>query len=207
MTLLAALPPAPEESAPLTPARPSPATLELLALRRSQKLMLIGEPGPSDAELEALLRLAARVPDHGKLGPWRFAIIAGAARARLGAALAEIIAGDPDMDAARLEMERRRFSAPACVMVVSTAAPHPKIPEWEQELSAGAACFALLTAAHAAGYAGVWLTEWPAYDARARGVLGLKDGERVAGFVHLGTATQDASERMRADVAARISRF
>ncbi|MBI1187718.1 MAG: nitroreductase [Alphaproteobacteria bacterium] len=208
MSLLDAVPPAPPESAALSPARPSPQTLDLLALRRSQKLMLIGAPGPTDEELEALLRLAGRVPDHGKLGPWRFAIIAGEARERLGAALADLIAGDATMDAARLEAERRRFlQAPVCVMVVSTAAPHPKIPEWEQVLSAGAACFALLVAAHAAGYAGVWLTEWPAYDDRAREVLRLGPGERVAGFVHLGTATQDALERVRADVASRTSRF
>jgi len=201
------VPAAPDENAELQAARPSPDTLALLALRRSLKLMFIGEPGPSAAELDALLRIAGRVPDHGKLGPWRFVVIESEARSRVSLALADIIASDPGMSEDRLEVERRRFSAPVCVMVVSTAAPHAKIPEWEQQLSAGAACFALLTAAHAMGYAGVWLTEWPAYDDRARGVLGLQDGERIAGFVHLGTATQSAFERVRADVSPRVSRL
>lgn len=198
----------PEENAPAAAARPSPDTLALLAERRSTKLMLLSEPGPDAAQLATLIRLAARVPDHGKIGPWRFAIIAGAARGRIGEALAKIIEGDKTVDAARLEMERKRFmSAPVCVMVVSTAGPHPKIPEWEQLLSAGAVCFQLLIAAHAMGFAGCWLTEWPAYDERARSVLGLTGEERVAGFVSLGTATQTVTERTRADVASRITRL
>jgi nitroreductase len=172
------------------------------------KLVFLGEPGPSAEQLDALLRLAARVPDHGKLGPWRFAIIEGEARERLSDQLAQIIANDPGVDEVRLEIERKRFlHAPVCVMVVSTAAPHPKIPEWEQVLSAGAVCFNLLLAAHAMGYAGTWITEWPAYDERARSVLGLKHGERVAGFVHVGAATHAALERARADIASRVSRF
>jgi nitroreductase len=209
MTLPAsAAPPPPEEDALLPGALPCPSTLALLAQRRSLKLFFLGEPGPDAEQLETLLRLAGRVPDHGKLGPWRFAIIEGGARARISAALADIIADDPGVDADRLEIERKRFlHAPVCVMVVSTAAPHPKIPEWEQVLSAGAVCFNLLLAAHAMGFAGTWLTEWPAYDERARGVLGLRDGERVAGFVHLGTAMRPAVERVRADVASRVSRL
>lgn len=203
---LAALPPAPQENDALPAARLSPETLALLARRRSLKLFFIKEPGPSPAELDALIRLAARVPDHGKLGPWRFVIIDGEARARASEALAALIANDPGMTEDRLALERRRFlHSPVTLMVVSTAAPHAKIPEWEQVLSAGAVCFQLLVAAHAMGYAGVWLTEWPAYDDRARAVLGLQPGERVAGFVHLGTATQDAQERMRADPTPRIS--
>lgn len=204
---LSQLPAPPQENDQLPGARLSADTLALLAQRRSAKLMFIAEPGPTPAETEALLRLAARAPDHGKLGPWRFVIIEGEARARTGAALADLIAGDQGMTADRIEVERNRFRAPVCVMVVSTSAPHPKIPEWEQILSAGAVCSNLLIAAHAMGYAGVWLTEWPAYDDRARGVLGLKDGERVAGFVHLGTASQAPTERVRADAISRISRL
>src|SRR5262249_35257352 len=138
----------------------------------------------------------------------RFAIIAGAARARIGEALAKIIEGDTNVDAGRLDMERKRFmSAPVCVMVVSTAGPHPKIPEWEQVLSAGAVCHQLLLAAHAMGFAGCWLTEWPAYDERARSVLGLTGAERVAGFVSLGTTTQTVTERTRADASSRTTRL
>jgi nitroreductase len=198
----------PEENAPAVAARVSPETLALLAERRSTKLMLLGEPGPDAAQLETLIRIAARAPDHGKLGPWRFAVIEGAARARLGEELARVIEADPGIDAARLDIERKRFmSAPVCVMVVSTAAPHPKIPEWEQVLSAGAVAFQLLIAAHAMGFAGCWLTEWTAYDERARPILGLNDHERVVGFISMGTATQAVTERTRADVARRISRL
>src|SRR5690606_4011008 len=116
-------------------------------------------------EIDALIRLAARVPDHGKLGPWRFVVIEGDARARDGEALATVIAGDDGVDEVRLNAARNLCNrAPAVVMVVSTAAPHAKIPEWEQQLSSGAVCFAMLLAAHAMGYAGCWLTEWPTYD-------------------------------------------
>ena len=97
--------------------------------------------------------------------------------------------------------------APACVMVVSSPRPNPKVPEWEQVLSAGAVCFNLLLAAHAMGYAGCWLTEWPAFDARARAALGLAEHERVAGFVYLGSSREPAIERFRADAASRASRF
>ena len=92
-------------------------------------------------------------------------------------------------------------------MIVSSPTPSPKVPVWEQQLSSAAACFSLLLSAHALGYAGCWLTEWPAYDARARTALGLAKDERIAGFVHLGAAREPAIERFRADAAARISRF
>ncbi|MBI3438535.1 MAG: nitroreductase [Proteobacteria bacterium] len=182
--------------------------LALLARRRSTKVGHLIEPGPSDEQVNALLRLAARVPDHGKLGPWRFVIIAGEARARAGEALAGVIAKDERVDESRLATARGLLlRAPVCVMVVSSAAPHPKIPEWEQQLSSGAACYGLLLAAHAMGFAGCWLTEWPTYDARARAALNLKEHERIAGFVYLGTPSVQATERFRADLASRVSRF
>jgi nitroreductase len=203
-----AIPAPPKENDQVNAACESRETLALLARRRSTKIGLLSAPGPADAEIDALLRLAARVPDHGKLGPWRFVIIGGEARTRAGEALASAIANDPDVDASKLAAARGLFlRAPVCIMVVSTAAPHPKIPVWEQQLSAGAAAFALLLAAHAMGYAGCWLTEWPAYDARARAALGLSEHERVAGFVYLGAAREAAGERVRADLGARASRF
>jgi nitroreductase len=203
-----AIPPAPPENGPVNAACESPETLALMARRRSTKIAHLSEPGPSSATIDALIRLAARAPDHGKLGPWRFVVIEGDARARAGEALAGVIARDEGVDAARLEAARGLFlRSPACVMVVSAAAPHPKIPEWEQQLSAGAVCFALLTASHALGYAGCWITEWPAYDARARAALGVAPNERIAGFVHLGTARESPTERVRADPSQRISRF
>lgn len=186
----------------------SPDTLALLARRRSSKVAHLTTPAPTSAEIDALIQLAARVPDHGKLGPWRFVVFEGDGPQRAGEALAQVIARDPDVDAARLEHTRGLIArAPACVMVISAATPHKKIPEWEQQLSSGAAAFALLVAAHAMGYAGCWLTEWPAYDARARAALGLAEHERIAGFVYLGTAREPATERVRADVTTRISRF
>ncbi len=186
----------------------SAATLALMARRRSTKIVHFTGQGPSSAEIDALLTLAAHVPDHGKLGPWRFVVIEAEARARAGEALAQAIANDDGVDESRLAAARETFlRAPVCVMVVSTAAPHPKIPEWEQQLSAGAACFALLLGAHAMGYGGCWLTGWPAYDARVRVALGVVEGERIAGFIHLGVAREQPTERVRADVGERISRF
>jgi nitroreductase len=205
---LSAIPPSPPENAPANSALESRETLELLARRRSTKLAHFGEPGPSSEEIDAIIRIAVRVPDHGKLGPWRFVVIEGDARRRAGEAVARAIGADQDADPTRVEVARGLFlRSPACVMVVSTAAPHPKIPEWEQQLSSGAVCFAMLLASHAVGYAGCWITEWPAYDARARSALGLADQERIAGFVHFGTALQQPTERVRADPETRISRF
>jgi nitroreductase len=202
------IPRSPREGEPAVAARESLETLALLAQRRSSKVMHLAEPAPSSAEIDALINIAGRVPDHGKLGPWRFVVFEGEARLRAGEALAQVIANDANVDEARLDHTRNLIArAPACVMVVSTARPHPKIPEWEQQLSSAAAAFSLLIGAHAMGYGGCWLTEWPAYDARARAVLGLAEHERIAGFVYLGTVTQPAIERVRADAASRISRF
>lgn len=205
---ISAIPPAPREGEPAVAAHESAETLALLAQRRSSKIAYLAEPAPSPAEIDALIALAARVPDHGKIGPWRFVVFEGEARLRAGKALAGVIANDEGVDETRLAFARNLIArAPVCVMVVSTAAPHPKVPEWEQQLSSGAAAFALLLSAHAMGYAGCWLTEWPSYDARARAALGLAEAERIAGFVYLGTAREAVTERVRADAATRISRF
>ena len=205
---LSVIPASPAEGQPANAVRESAETLALLAQRRSSKVMHLVEPAPTSAEIDALIALAARVPDHGKLGPWRFVVFEGDARARAGEALANAIANDAGVDQARLDHTRNLLQrAPACVMVVSAATPHPKIPEWEQQLSSAAACFSLLLAAHALGYGGCWLTEWPAYDARARAALGLAEHERIAGIIYLGTPREPAIERVRADVSTRISRF
>jgi nitroreductase len=205
---LSVIPTSPTEGQPANAILESAETLALLAQRRSSKVMHLAEPAPSGAEIDALIALAARVPDHGKLGPWRFVVFEGDARARAGEALANAIANDAGVDQARLDHTRNLLQrAPACVMVVSAAAPHPKIPEWEQQLSSAAACFSLLLAAHALGYGGCWLTEWPTYDARARAALGLAEHERIAGIIYLGTPREPAIERVRADVSSRISRF
>lgn len=205
---LSAIPAAPHENDPVNAVHESAETLALLARRRSSKVMQLSEPAPSAEELDALIKLATRVPDHGKLGPWRFVVIDGEARERAGAKLEEVIRNDDGVDDARREFVRGWFKrAPACVMVVSSPRPSPKVPEWEQQLSAGAVCFSLLLAAHALGYGGCWLTEWPTFDERARAALGLAPEERIAGFVYLGTAKNGAAERPRADPSSRISRF
>lgn len=205
---LSAIPAALRDNEPAHAAYESADTLKLLALRRSSKLMQLAEPGPSGEELDALIQLAARVPDHGKLGPWRFVVIDGEARERAGAALEAVIRSDEGVDDARRAFVLGWFMrAPTCVMVVSSPRANPKVPEWEQLLSAGAVCFNLLLASHALGYAGCWLTEWPTYDERARAALGLAPEERIAGFVYLGTSNQTAAERVRADASSRISRF
>jgi nitroreductase len=202
------IPAAPREGEPAVAARESAETLALLAQRRSSKVMHLAEPAPTSTEIDALIGIAARVPDHGKLGPWRFVVFEGEARWRAGEALAQVIANDAGVDEARLAHTRNLIArAPACVMVVSNVQPHPKIPEWEQQLSSAAAAFSLLISAHAMGYGGCWLTEWPTYDARARTALGLAEHERIAGFVYLGTPREPAIERVRADIGSRISRF
>lgn len=205
---ISAIPAALHEGEPANSTCECAETLSLMAKRRSTKIAHFSEPGPSGEEIDALITLAARVPDHGKLGPWRFVVIEGDARARAGDAVANIICGDEGVDQIRLQFARETFlRAPACVMVVSSTAPNAKVPAWEQQMSAGATCFSLLLCAHALGYAGCWLTEWLAFDARVRAALGLAEHERIAGFVYLGTAREPAVERVRADPAPRISRF
>ena len=187
--------------------RPSAETRTLLALRRSAAKQFIGLPGPSPAELDELLEIAARVPDHRKLAPWRFIVFEGEARAKFGEGLAAILGlrnapANEIRDAAALLLR-----APVIVTVVSSPVNDGRTPVWEQELSAGAVCYNLLLAANASGWAGTWLSEWPAFDAEAGKLLGLEDGERVAGFIYLGTATVDPPERPRADMAEKITRW
>lgn len=183
--------------------------LDHLAQRRSIKPMLMQGPGPDGPELLQILTLAARVPDHGKLAPWRFIVIEGEARARAGASLAEIFqAKRADASEVQLDFERKRFlQSPVTVVVVSCAAPHVKIPMWEQELSAGAVCMNLTIAATGAGYRTAWLTDWCAYDAQAQAALGVKPNERIAGFIHIGRFDGVAEDRVRPDMASLIHRL
>ncbi|MGP0060415.1 MAG: nitroreductase [Beijerinckiaceae bacterium] len=184
-------------------------TLELLATRRSAPANLLAPPGPTAQELETLLTLATRVPDHGKLAPWRFILFEGEGRERAGAIIADVYAkANPGADSARLEAERKRLAlAPLVVAVVSRAAPHVKIPEWEQVLSAGAVCMNLTIAANAMGFATVWLTEWYAYDRGVLAGLGLGESEKIAGFVHIGMAPGPREDRARPDLGDLVTRF
>src|SRR5690606_19222756 len=139
--------------------------------------------------LDQILTIATRVPDHGKLAPWRLVLYRGGAREKAGEKLAALVARrEPGADAARLEAERRQFlPAPLTVGVLSCARPHPKIPEFEQLMSAGCVAFNLLHAAEAFGFGAHWVTRWFAYDSEAAEMLGAREGERFVGFVHIGT--------------------
>jgi len=183
--------------------------LELLKKRRSVKIPELTGPAPSDAEIETMLTIASRVPDHGKLAPWRFIVFEGDARKQIGDVLAETFKADrPDATADQIEFERNRFTrAPLVIGVVSRVVPHAKIPEWEQILSGGAATMNLLTAAYAMGFAGSWLTEWYAYDRRILTALGLTDQERIAGFVHLGHPVKAPEDRPRPALADIVTRY
>jgi nitroreductase len=173
--------------------------LDYLAVRRSVPAFQMCEPGPDRAEIESILSLAVRVPDHGKLAPWRFIVYRGEERARIGEALLAMALGkNPDLSDEMIQVERSRFTrAPVVIAVVSTAAPHFKIPEWEQVMSAGAVCLNLLMAANAHGYVSNWLTEWFAFDEHAYPLLGIKAGEKVAGFIHIGSTDFPIVERPR----------
>ncbi|BAT60168.1 putative NAD(P)H nitroreductase YdjA [Variibacter gotjawalensis] len=183
--------------------------LELLQKRRSVKPAELVAPAPTPEQIETLLTIASRVPDHGKLTPWRFIIIDGAARDAAGTIVRDVFKSkNEDADDARLEIERTRFSrAPLVIAVVSAAAPHVKIPEWEQVLSAGAATMNLVTAAHALGFAANWITEWYGYDEEVLKRFGLKPGERIAGFVHIGTAARPPEDRPRPALADIVTHF
>ena len=174
-------------------------TIDLLLTRRSVKPMTMATPGPSDEDLDIILRAGARVPDHGKLAPWRFILFKGDARAAFGVVLRQRFAqAEPRADAERLALEEGRFMrAPLVVAVISRLMPSQKAPEWEQRLSAGACCQNMLVAATALGYASCWLTEWCAYDEGVAQALGLGDSERVAGFLYFGNTTQPNEERKR----------
>ncbi len=187
---------------------PTTDTIRLLETRRSAPVPFLVEPGPSPREVERLLTIAARVPDHGKLAPWRFIVFSGAGKARVGEILAEsFAAANPDAEQDRVEIERKRFAAPLVIAVVSSAGPHHKIPEWEQVLSSGAVCMNLCVAANAMGFATVWLTEWYAYDRGVLERLGLRAHERIAGFIHIGTASGPRDERPRPVMADIVTDF
>jgi nitroreductase len=204
------LPPPPEFGVPLAPAHESADTLRLLALRRSTPVTMLGEPGPSPADLDSLLRLAIRVPDHRKLEPWRVLIIEGEARNELGEYFAAARhLRQPDATPAQLEDERQLpLRAPVVLAVISAPVHDPKkTPVWEQQLSAGALCQTLMIAANAMGWAACWITEDPAYDSHVHAALGMKPGEQIAGFIYLGTAREQPVERPRPDVSVKARRW
>jgi nitroreductase len=174
-----------------------------LLKRRSVSANSLGEPGPTESEIQAILTAASRVPDHKKLAPWRFILFQGEARKAFGEVLAAVVKREED-DASpfRLDTEAKRFlRAPLVIAVISRVVPNAAAPEWEQVLSAGAACQNLLVAATALGFGATWITEWYGYSESVREALKLAANERVAGFVYIGTAKEKPEERERPKLA------
>ncbi len=183
-----------------------PAALSALDARRSVPSRQLTEPGPDDATVLRMLQSAVRVPDHGKLVPFRFIRLAGDARVALGRFVAERDRQrDPQVSDAQLEKDLQRFShAPLVLVVVTRIREHPKVPAQEQLMTAGCVCFALMQAAQALGFGAQWLTAWMAFDAGVHAHLGLAEGEGIAGFIHIGTAAMEVPERERPDAASLL---
>lgn len=190
---------------PLPPPVPSQAFLDRLAQRRSAPAQALTTPGPSDAELDHILALGARTPDHGKLFPWRFVVLGPQSRAEIAARLAVLVElrNGPAKDQAVLA---KLTAAPVTILVVSTPIPNAK-PIWEQQLSAGAVCMNLEHAAGGFGYSASWITDWYSYDPQALPLFGVGENESVAGFIHIGTLDEPALERPRPDMSAKVTRL
>lgn len=174
-----------------------------LAARRSAPAQALVAPGPSPAEVERILHLGARTPDHGKLFPWRFVVMGPRSRAALAERLLPHAARQADPVKAR-NVLAKLTAPPLTILVISTPVEGHKVPVWEQQLSAGAVCMNLEHAANALGYAASWITDWYSYDAEAIELLGLGSGERVAGFIHVGALAEAPLERPRPDMAAKV---
>lgn len=190
-----------DEILPL-PAVNAPVT-EFLKNRRSNLAKLMAGPGPDAAQIETLLTIAARVPDHRKLAPWRFVVFHGEARASFGQHIASaFMKSNPDMPADRAIFEGQRLTrAPLVVGVVSSPRECPRgTPEWEQILSSGAVCYNLCLGAQSMGFGAQWLTEWYAYDEDVKAAMGLSEVENISGFIYIGTPEAPSKERVRPDV-------
>jgi nitroreductase len=186
-----------------------PDAINLLKTRRSVKPREMTGPGPSPADLETILTIGARVPDHGKLAPWRFIVFEGDARHRAGEVIAGVFARkNPNATPAEIDVEKRRLTdAPLVIGLVSFTRPHPKVPAWEQELSAGASAMNIVTAATALGYGACWLTGWFAFDRDVLDGLGLKADEKLAGLIHIGTVSKSSEDRPRPVLSEIVTRF
>jgi nitroreductase len=172
---------------------PVPETFDLLLSRRSGSAKAMTGPGPNADQLRRILAAAVRVPDHGKLTPWRFIVFEGEGRTRMGDILAETIAGERDITPERIEQERGRFMRAPVVV--------------EQQLSAGAVCMSIVIAAHASGFVANWITEWCAYHPKVLERIGLRPNERIAGFIYIGQSAAVLEDRPRPSVETITTRF
>jgi nitroreductase len=192
---------------PASKNRSMSAALSLLQQRHSIPSRQLGEPAPDEMDLHALLEAAIRVPDHGKLVPFRLIRLQGAPKLAFGEQLAAIAArNNPELSGAKLEKERLRYTfAPLVIAVIACLRAESKVPEIEQKLCAGNVAYNILLGAHALGYGAQWLTGWAAYDREVAGILGLADHEHVVGFVHLGTPQLEVPDRDRPVLADLLS--
>lgn len=183
--------------------------LALVKTRKSASAKAMTSPGPTAEQLADILAAAVRVPDHGKLTPWRFIVWEGEARASFGDVLrARWQELHPEHGESTLEFARAMFlRAPTVVAVVSKAAEHPKIPVWEQQLSAGAVCMTMLFAATALSVGCQWNTDWIAYDAGIAMAMGLAPHEKIAGIMYLGTPVAPLEDRPRPDAQSLVTRW
>lgn len=184
--------------------------LDFLKSRRSNQAKAMGSPGPDAATLEDILSIAARVPDHRKLAPWRFIVFEGSAREAIGVHLGRVFkANNPDMPDDRVQFEANRFMrAPAVVGVISSPVECKRqTPEWEQRLSSAICCYNMCLAAQAHGFGAQWLTEWYSYDPDIAEVLGLGEAEKPAGFIYIGTPAAPSVPRPRPELASKISKY
>ena len=189
---------------------PQPEVTAFLETRRSNLAKLMTGAGPSEAELNRLLMIAARVPDHRKLAPWRFIVFQGQAREKIGDYIRKAFEADnPNAPEDRKVFEQQRFMrAPTIVAVTSSPVECPRgTPKWEQILSSGAVCYNLVMAAQSLGYAAQWLTEWYSYDENVMAAMGLGAGERIAGLIYIGSTETAPTERARPDMTTRVTHW
>jgi nitroreductase len=177
-------------------------TISLLDTRRSGKPREMVPPGPTDEELQKILHIAMRVPDHGKLSPWRFVVIGKDQREHLAVLLHKALQAEDECAGPAHHEKEDQFArqGEALVVLISSPIPDHKIPVWEQQLSAGAAAMNLLTAAHAMGYVAGWITGWRAYSPMVNAAF-AGPGERIAGFIFIGSPGRELMERPRPDPA------
>jgi len=179
---------------------PNPQTIALLQNRRSVKAKAMIEPGPDSAQVQEILKAAIRVPDHGKLGPWRFIVLQGKDREKLGKLITQGLKSEGETSLKVCEkMSAYATQGPTLIIAISSPVEHKSIPYFEQLLSMGAACQNLLIASHALGFVGHWLSGWAATSPTVHTGLGLKSHEKIAGFIFLGTQDKEPSERPRAE--------
>jgi nitroreductase len=192
-----------ELGAPLAFPTPSSELRWRLSSRRSAPAQSLSHPGPSAAELDEILNIGARTPDHGKLFPWRFVVLGTQSRADLAERL-KALAMDLGLPTKAQAVLAKLRAAPVTILVISTAKPGSK-PIWEQQLSAGAVCMNLEHAANAFGYSASWITDWYSYEPEALALFEVQADEKVAGFIHIGTVTEPLLERVRPDLKAITS--